>query len=233
MLTGRKLVDFDDYAENYQKLLDQNVKGLSGSDSNYFCEYKIIEVSRYLENSSILDFGCGLGNSAEFISKHIKKFGYKGVDISSKCIEKASSKMISGCEFLQYDGLKLPFPDNTFDVVFAACVFHHIDSERHIDTLREIWRVLRGGGKVIIFEHNPLNPLTVKTVHECPFDEGVTLIPARKMRKQLKETGFKKNAVKYTIFMPRKGFFNKMIAAERFFKNIPLGAQYYFVGEKR
>ena len=42
----------------------------------------------------------------------------------------------------------------------------------------ELKRVLRAGGACVIFEHNPLNPLTVQAVNTCPFDENAVLIKA-------------------------------------------------------
>ncbi len=226
--------EFDKFAENYRELHTQNVKGLSGADSDYFSEYKIVEIAELLENASILDFGCGDGNSAFFIQNHITNYRYDGIDVSEESIKKAQSKNIKGCFFSAYDGSHIPFSDGTFDVVFAACVFHHINREKHISVLKEIYRVLKDGGKFIVFEHNPLNPLTVKTVHDCPFDEGVTLIGAGNMKRNCFTAGFKKTSFKvnYTIFMPRKGIFLKLLSVEKFLRKFPFGGQYYCIGSK-
>ncbi len=224
--------EFDEYADNYRSIHTQNVKDVSGVDSDYFSKYKIVETASLLENSRILDYGCGDGNSAFFIQKLINKYEYSGIDISDACIEKAKERNIANCNFCSYDGFHIPFPDETFDIVFAACVFHHIDTENHLSSLREIYRVLKHGGRFIVFEHNPLNPLTLRIVHDCVFDKGVELIPARKMKSKIRSVGFSPVLCNYTLFMPRKGIFKKMIWLEKILKKFPAGGQYYCVGEK-
>ncbi len=224
--------EFDRFADNYREVHTKNVRGLSGADSNYFSEYKIIEIKSSLEGCKILDFGCGDGNSAFFIQQHIKKYCYTGIDVSEESIKKARCRNIAKSDFLPYDGCHIPFPDDSFDIVFAACVFHHIDDENHIPVPKEIHRVLKKGGKFIVFEHNPWNPLTVKIVHDCPFDEGVTLISAGKMLRKMKLSGFNGRGTCYTIFMPRKGIFKKMLSLEKLLRRLPFGGQYYCIGEK-
>lgn len=82
---------------------------------------------------------------------------------------------------------------------------------------------------MILFEHNPLNPLTRKIVRECPFDKGVTLIPAFRMKRlALRAFGSVRNVrIRYTIFFPRKGIFKKLLPLERKLWWLPLGGQYY------
>lgn len=227
-------VDFDEFAEDYREIHTKNVQSLSGADSDYFSEYKIVEVATLLENARILDFGCGDGNSAYFIQKHIHGYEYSGIDVSEESVRKATERNLRGCEFSHYDGRHIPFPDETFDVVFAACVFHHIDEAEHISMLNEIRRVLRTGGTVIVFEHNPLNPLTVKTVRDCPFDVGVKLIQGGVLKRRLARSGFDAKHIRiiYTIFMPRTGFFKRLLALEKYFRKIPLGGQYYCIARK-
>lgn len=230
-----KLVDFDEFADDYRNILTQSVKGLSGADGDYFSEYKILEISDELENSKILDFGCGDGNTAQFINKNIKNYEYCGIDISEKSIEQAKKRMIPDTLFFHYDGVKIPFEDSSFDVVFVACVFHHIDKTKHIDTLKEIYRVLKKDGKIIIFEHNPNNLFTLKTVHDCPFDVGVKLISSSKMLKNLRKSMFavNKSSIHFTLFFPRKFFFTKLLKFEKKLWWCFLGAQYYCIGVKR
>jgi len=167
------LADFDDYASDYREIHTKNVYGLSGADSDYFSEYKILEIKELLEGKDILDFGCGDGNTARFIEKDISSYNYTGVDISEKSIEEAKKKQLKNCNFQKYDGIHIPFEDEKFDLIFVSCVFHHIEIKNHLLIFKELYRVLKKDGKLVIFEHNPLNPLTLKTVHDCPFDVGV------------------------------------------------------------
>ncbi|MGN0740550.1 MAG: class I SAM-dependent methyltransferase [Treponema sp.] len=182
--------DFDTFADDYRNIHTKNVQGMSGADSDYFSEYKICEIAQHLQGKKILDFGCGDGNSARFIGKHIKNYEYYGIDISQKSIEKAALRSIPNTTFCFYDGSHIPFEDCTFDIVFVSCVFHHINQSEHLNVLKEIHRVLKKGGKLFVFEHNPNNPLTLKAVHDCPFDEGVKLIHASKMKRSFQNSGF-------------------------------------------
>ena len=60
---------------------------------------------------------------------------------------------------------RIPAEADSFDVVFSACVFHHIPHGEHLNWLQELHRITRPGGLIAIFEHNPLNPLTVRGEH--------------------------------------------------------------------
>ena len=109
-------------------------------------------------------------------------------------------------------------------------MIHHIDVSQREHILKECRRVLKVGGHIIIFEHNPYNPLTLKMVKECPFDEGVVLIKSCDLRKMLIRAGFDtKIKISYTIFMPRKRLFNKMIWLEKYLKWCKIGGQYYCI----
>lgn len=127
--------------------------------------------------------------------------------------------------FQVFDGQKIPYPDGSFDLVFAACVFHHIPAEMHVPLLREIERVLAPGGSFFIFEHNPYNPVTVRVVKECPFDENAVLISAGSMRRRLSAAGFTPHRIAYRIFFPH--FLRWLRGLERYLSRLPLGAQYY------
>jgi SAM-dependent methyltransferase len=104
-------------------------------------------------------------------------------------------------------------------------VFHHIEPALHVGLLSELHRVLRPGGLVMIYEHNPLNPLTVHAVRTCPFDENAILIGARTLRERLVEAGFAGATARYRLFFPRA--LRLLRPLEQGMKWLPLGAQYY------
>ena len=234
-MARKQLANFDDFASDYHQVLDQSIHKISGTDGDFFSEYKILEVKNFLEGKKILDFGCGDGNSAFFINKNVSSYEYIGIDISAKSIDQAQKRNLPNSSFVVYDGSHIPFDDYSFDVVFVACVFHHVEFTKHIDVLKEIHRVLKNKGKVIIFEHNPFNPLTLKIVHDCPFDVGVKLITAGKMKEKLHIAGFvvaKRNmGMRFTLFFPRKAIFKKLLPLEKKLWWCSLGGQYYCIGE--
>jgi ubiquinone/menaquinone biosynthesis C-methylase UbiE len=229
--------EFDEFAQDYRTIHTKNIGDVSGTDSNYFSEYKIKEIflrKIVREDSSFLDLGCGDGISSEYIEKYFPKSSYIGIDVSEKSIYEARKNYTENVrrEFGVYDGENIPFDDKTFDVVYIACVMHHIEPVKRDGILRECRRVLKSDGKIIIFEHNPYNPVTMKMVNTCPFDENAVLLKAKETKALLKRAGFSGIKLKYTIFFPRKGIFNKILGLEKYFSWTKMGGQYYCVAEK-
>jgi ubiquinone/menaquinone biosynthesis C-methylase UbiE len=76
------------------------------------------------------------------------------IDISPKMIERAARKATAyqgTIELRQMDVCELDFADNTFDTVATVCTFCSVP--RPIIGLRELYRVLRPGGQILMFEH--------------------------------------------------------------------------------
>lgn len=99
-------------------------------------------ISQIPEKSVLLDVGCG--TSATFLKtiSHQIKQGF-GVDFKVDDTQFSNIKTTQ----LRLDN-KLPFEDSSFDVVTMLAVLEHIEKEQEI--LREIYRVLIPGGKLII-----------------------------------------------------------------------------------
>lgn len=85
-------------------------------------------------------------------------------------------------------------------------------------------RVLGSAGTLVIFEHNPYNPLTVKAVNTCEFDVNARLIVARQMKSACLAAGFSHVDIRYRIFFPRA--LSRLRMLEKYMTHIPLGAQY-------
>jgi ubiquinone/menaquinone biosynthesis C-methylase UbiE len=227
---ARQFDNFDQFAQDYRDIHNENIK-ISGADSEYFAEYKILEIKEIEDITSslrILDLGCGDGISAVFFNQHFPKSNYLGIDVSEESIEVARQRQVANASFDAYDGYTIPQPDETFDMAFIACVLHHINFDNHAQVLKEVRRVLKKGGRLYIFEHNPYNPVTQKIVKDCPFDDDAVLLSPPYSRRLLqKVVGFAKTNIRYTIFFPRKGFFKKLLFLEKYMNWIPMGGQYF------
>lgn len=106
-----------------------------------------------VSGDSVLDLGCGNGRLSElFVGK---KYNYLGADISEELIKIAKLKY-SAAKFVQLsDPLKLPFDDNSFEIVYCLAVIHHIPGKEYRNAfLTEISRVLKPGGKLILTSWN-------------------------------------------------------------------------------
>ena len=133
---------------------------------------KCLDPPKFLElrgNEKVLDVGCGLGKMTVGVAKHLKTGKVIGIDIWSKAEilgnspERAyANAQIEGVhdrvEFKTGNVLSIPFPDNSFDVVTSSSVINNLngDSDK-IKALKEIFRVLRPGGRFLLLE--PLRDL--------------------------------------------------------------------------
>jgi len=81
----------------------------------------------------------------------------------------------------------IPYPDNTFDVVFSAAVLHHLAATEAVkQAINEMIRVTKSGGTAIIWDHNPLNPYWPIIMRRVPQDIGEErLIPRREIQSAL------------------------------------------------
>jgi SAM-dependent methyltransferase len=95
-------------------------------------------------DAHVLDVGCGSG----FVAHHLNALldrTVTGVDVMSNAQ--------APIHYQPFDGEKLPFRDGSFDAVLFCYVLHH--SERAPSLLREARRVLKSGGRMIIYEDIP------------------------------------------------------------------------------
>ncbi len=226
--------NFDNYVFDYRKIESENVK-ISGADSYYFSEYKILELKERLNNrniSSILDLGCGDGSSLFFLNKYFPETKIYGIDISMESIRIAVNKNIPNTFCCKYDGNVIPFNNNLFDIVFISCVLHHVPIKYHYNLMKECYRVLKEEGIICAFEHNPYNILTRIIVKNCVFDKNSVLVSSGHIKKILFKNGFKNLKVRYTIFFPRFSIFRLLIFLESYLYFVPLGGQYYVLADK-
>jgi len=228
--------EFDKFASQYRDMHAANIK-ISGEEPEYFAEYKIVDIAREWNSTprsregaiKVLDFGAGVGYSVPFFARHLPHARVTCLDVSSKSLDIGQARLGNQADFMHFDGKTIPYPDAHFDIGFASCVFHHIPHGEHAGLLREIHRVIKPGGMMFVFEHNPLNPLTRHAVNTCPFDENADLILAPVMRRRLQDSGFESTRVCYRIFFP--AFLRKLRPFERQFAWLPLGAQYYVAAQ--
>jgi ubiquinone/menaquinone biosynthesis C-methylase UbiE len=231
--TQSKINDFDAFSEEYRIIHTKNLK-ISGADSDYFCEHKILEIKKQEKSLSLkfLDFGCADGLMSEYFIKHFPSGFYYGIDVSSENIKQALLRKHPNCSFYHYPGNELPFEDETFDVALAANVFHHIDWKDHLKTIMEIARTLKPDGRLYIFEHNPVNPVTQFFVKTCTFDKNARLLLPYHFKRHFKHLSTFRYKTRYLLFFPRHGIFKWFLNFEKYFGRLPLGAQYLIIAQK-
>jgi len=99
-----------------------------------------VVLEKYVKNNSrVLDVGCGTGAVLEQMAA--KNFLVSGIDMSDTALEYCRKK---GFEVDKGFADKMPYSDNTFDIVFALDVLEHLENPEL--AVREVKRVLKDGG---------------------------------------------------------------------------------------
>lgn len=101
-----------------------------------------------LPNFELLDAGCGTGGMLARIRQHLPQARLTGIDLSESALELTRQRQ-TGAELIRASTNDLPFADAAFDIVLLLDVlaFRGVNEER---ALRELHRVLRAGGSLII-----------------------------------------------------------------------------------
>ncbi|MEX2343382.1 MAG: class I SAM-dependent methyltransferase [Steroidobacteraceae bacterium] len=120
---------------------------------------------------SLLIAGCGdLPDNHFFIAEKFAKVVC--VDISWRALAISQSKLGARSEYHKVSILALPMPDESFDAVFCAHVLYHIDKKVQENAVRELIRVVKPGGRIVILYRNggaPMN-LLQRLWQACRFD---------------------------------------------------------------
>lgn len=88
------------------------------------------------------------------LSLHIDKSRYYGIDINKYLIKNYSK---NGLKVKYGRADKIPFPSNFFNCVWCSHVLEHLDSNSQFEAFKEFYRVLKKGGKLIVFSPTPFD----------------------------------------------------------------------------
>ena len=226
-MINEKLENFDKFAGEYKTILDESLK-LSGEKGEYFSEYKANCIARCVGkdfSGKILDYGCGIGLLSEILLKHFPHATIDGADISAASIEQVPAYLKKQGHFTSDVNL-LP---QDYDLIVITNVLHHIEAPERGAVIAKLQKLIKNKGKIMVFEHNPFNPLTRKIVRESPLDKGVVLLPFPETLSYLKKAGFKHLQLNYIVFFPK--FLSGLRKYEPWLAWLPLGAQYTAIGQ--
>jgi ubiquinone/menaquinone biosynthesis C-methylase UbiE len=111
---------------------------------------KVIDLKIY--PTCYLDIGCFDGNITEAFGNefNLNKMQVHGADIKSY-------NNYERITFSKYDGITLPYSDNSFDIITCLMILHHIPKKNLFSALQEINRVLKPNGVLILREHDVNN----------------------------------------------------------------------------
>jgi ubiquinone/menaquinone biosynthesis C-methylase UbiE len=223
--------EFDRYRETYDEAVNRAM-AFSGQKVESFTRAKAEDLVRTVASHfdsprrlNLLDVGCGIGNYHPFLIPVVGSVS--GADVSSACIAKARERNPT-VSYSAYDGDRLPYPDQQFDVSFCICVIHHVPPDRWQRFASEMHRVTRPGGLIVVYEHNPRHPLTRKVVSDCEFDRDAVLLTMAQTRDLLTKAGCSDVTTNSILTLPPVGGFIEKL--DRLFASLPFGSQYRAIG---
>ncbi|MGN6589947.1 MAG: methyltransferase domain-containing protein [Sphingomicrobium sp.] len=185
-----------------------NLKEFYASGVNWFDEVRQFASSNGvdLKGKRALDFGSGLGRMTAAIASYYDEVD--GADISSEMVKQASDNLADTAKPPQFhvvDSYPLPFPDDTFDLVFSTIVVQHISAPHNLAYVDEFFRVCRPGGFVLfdapdyLTSTQDLGP----GIFLCPRDE-VMRLAARRGAKPIGQRDFPATATQHWQYLFRK-----------------------------
>ncbi|MDJ0730413.1 MAG: class I SAM-dependent methyltransferase [Crocosphaera sp.] len=134
------------YKETASHYDDMHIKA---NDEHFVALKNSLPILKLLTPTSILDVGCGTGRALSWYEQQINHLKLTGIDPSADLLEKASQRL-PNAEFIEGSGEKLPFQDNSFDLVVATGIMHHVEEPDRC--IREMFRTAKKA--VLISDHN-------------------------------------------------------------------------------
>lgn len=185
----------------YNEISDIWASKINNSETNKRLKVVFEELlsKKDLQNKKFLEVGCGLG----YFSNKASKLGAKvtGIDIGPKLVA-MNKKLTPSGQFLVSSASKLPFKDNTFDIVLSTEVIEHVDKQK--EALKEMTRVLKKGGVLVITTPNRIfKPLfdLLSFLRIRPYHGNEKWIYSWDMKAILLKSGMKLTDEKYFNFI--------------------------------
>ncbi len=196
--------------------------------------------SERLEDSNpqgVLDVACGTGDVSFRLDELFPDAQITGLDLSPGMLEIAKKKLSAMDEsakkhisFIEGDSLKMPFADDTFDMVTVAYGvrnFEHLE-----DGYREMLRVLKPGGVLCVIELSEPANAPIKSLYRL-YSRNVIPFIGRLVSKDTRAYSYLPESIaacpqrgEMTAMMERAGF------REASFKSLTLGVITIYIGVK-
>jgi SAM-dependent methyltransferase len=233
--------EFDAYAADYGAGMDVGLKRCLGSSAESFIEVKASWLLGYLARfplsggatlPRLLDYGCGAGTLLHVLNRMNFPAALSGCDVSREMLKEAEKRWPRGepPKFELIEQGRAPYANHSFDLAVISAVMHHVEIPQRNDVYADALRLLRVGGRLIIFEHNSYNPVTQWVVRHTPIDRNAVMLRPGEVVRGLNTVGKVATRTEYLMFFPPRMAFLR--PCERLLSWFPLGAQYVVAAEK-
>jgi SAM-dependent methyltransferase len=235
---------FDQVARDYEKIHNQWLP--PGVPSAVFIDQRAARVTEWIlsqyrgKEFHYLDFGCGNGRMLKCLlesdalkpllsSGRLRLFGF---DTSAESLNEARALLAGDPVMLVNDWAELPLA-RRFDLVLTCHVFHHIPRIRGPKVVTALHRRMKPASRLVVWEQNPINPITRLLVKLCPFDSDARLLTVTATRALLGQNGFRPLQYRYVNLLPPRWLRSRrLVAIENQLLKFPIGAQYWVMFER-
>ena len=144
----------DNRTEKYYAWRASNYDRLAEWEQPYHKE--AVELANAMEGQRVLVAACGTGRGMNLLVKAVGKTGrVDALDLSENMLIEAQAKMnqLGNAEIVHFhhgNVRNLPFANNVFDIVYNAYMFDLIELDGFLPILKEMERVLKPGGKIVL-----------------------------------------------------------------------------------
>jgi len=224
--------NFDDYAGSYDRALALGLAA-TGENQNYFARRRVEWLRRCLDRMQFIrngtfEFGCGTGSNVPFLIELAGATSVVGIDTSGRSLEVARNTF--GSLKAQFYGSGEYEARGRADLVFCNGVLHHIPPPDRAAAVEYLYRCLRPGGLLALWENNPWNPGTRYVMSRIPFDhDAITLSPPQS-RRLVRAAGFEVLRTDCLFIFPH--FLRWLRGLEPHLSALPIGGQYELLCRK-
>jgi len=207
-MNGKKVQLFDEWPEAYDKWFTTPI----GSLVRKYETELVLDQLKPKGGEIILDAGCGTG----IFTLDILLRGSKviGLDISLPMLIQAGKKL-KGYPFQMIlgDMLNLPFPENFFDKVFTVTALEFIEDAK--DAVKELFRVTKRRGRIVVATLNSLSPWALRRMAEAKERHTIFEKVIFRSPDELRSLATMEGFVKTAIYFQKEDDPDKAVGIER------------------
>lgn len=185
---------------------DNNQREMTGCQehSDYQYDKSLIDSLAFQNIETIIDVGCGTGNSIKALEQHFPKAHITGIDTNPNMVEKAKDVFSGNSNVSIQQGDAVSFHVNApADLIFSGYVIHRIPTTDQINVLRNLYNNLKPGGKLVVV-FNPHRG--TRTFQDC-LHSLVTTPSYSKQLKNFHQPYFSYTVDQYRAMLEHTGFF--------------------------